>query len=47
METTVQTGLLQPDSASTMLIQEIWSEVVDTLNSQYDGLKGNYDIVER
>ena len=30
-----------------MLMQEIWSEVVATLKSQYDGLKGGSDGVER
>ena len=30
----------------TTLIQEIWSEVVATLKSQYDGLKGGSDRVE-
>ena len=29
-----------------MLMQEIWSEVVATLKSQYDGLKGDSDGVE-
>ena len=31
----------------TMLLQEIWSESVATLKSQYDGLKGDSDGVER
>ena len=31
----------------TMLLQEIWSESVATLKSQYDGLKGGSDGVER
>ena len=31
----------------TMLMQEIWSEVVATLKSQSDGLKGDSDGVER
>ena len=35
--------LMQP----IMLMQEIWSEVVATLKSQYDGLKGDSDGVER
>ena len=30
-----------------MLMQEIWSEVVVTLASQYNGLKGGSDGVER
>ena len=30
-----------------MLLQEIWSEVVATLNSQYDGLTGGSDGVKR
>ena len=30
-----------------MLMQEIWSEVVATLKSQYDGLKGGSNGVER
>ena len=30
-----------------MIMQEIWSEVVATLKSQYDGLKGSSDGVER
>ena len=31
----------------TRLLQEIWSETVATLKSQYDGLKGDSDGVER
>ena len=31
----------------TKLMQEIWSEIVATLKSQYDGLKGVSDGVER
>ena len=31
----------------TRLMQEIWSEIVPTLKSQYDGLKGDSDGVER
>ena len=31
----------------TMLLQEIWSESVATLKSQYDSLKGGSDGVER
>ena len=31
----------------TRLMQEIWSEIVATLKSQYDGLKGDSDGVER
>ena len=31
----------------TMLLQEIWSESIATLKSQYDGLKGGSDGVER
>ena len=31
----------------TMLMQEIWSEVVATLKSQYGGLTGGSDGVER
>ena len=31
----------------TMLMQEIWSEIVPTLKSQYDGFKGGCDGVER
>ena len=30
-----------------MLLQEIWSESIATLKSQYDGLKGGSDGVER
>ena len=30
-----------------MLMQDIWSQVVATLKSQYDGLKGRSDGVER
>ena len=30
----------------TRLLQEIWSEIVATLKSQYDGLKGGSDGVE-
>ena len=31
----------------TILLQEIWSEVVVTLKSKYDGLRGGFDGVER
>ena len=31
----------------TMLLQEVWSEIVATLKSQYDGFKSGSDGVER
>ena len=34
-------------SNATRLMQEIWSEIVATLKSQYDGLKGGSYGVER